>query len=234
MKLLFTLLFLPFIVFADNHGGISLGATRVIFLSNAKSVSLSVNNSSSDSVWLLRSWISQYHNKNTADIPFLITPPLYRLDSDSNIQLRINAINTDKLAQDRESVFMVNVMAIPPESDNHDTGTGGRIQFAVNSRIKLFYRPKNLNDQQKIKDAFNSLSVVKENGFIKVKNPSPYYITLGHIFINGKEYRDGKNDLMLSPLSGELNIPENEKSGKLSYQVINDLGGMSPKITVTF
>ncbi len=234
MKVLFLLLFFPFLVLADSQGGISLGATRVIFPSNAKSASLSVNNSSSHSVWLLRSWVSQYRDNDKAAVPFIITPPLYRLDGDSSIQLRVNATGTGRLAQDRESVFMVNVMAIPPESGNSNTGAGGSIRFAVNNRIKLFYRPESLNEQQQVQDAYSTLSVVKGAGFITVKNPSPYYITLGHVFINGKEFRDDKNDFMLSPLNGEINIPENDKSGRFTYQVINDFGGMSPEITVTF
>ncbi|EBV1274884.1 molecular chaperone [Salmonella enterica subsp. enterica serovar Java] len=233
MKVLFLLLFLPFLTLADNQGGVSLGATRVIFPSNAKSVSLSVNNSSNSSVWLLRSWVNQYSDNDKVAVPFIITPPLYRLDGDSSIQLRINATDTEKLVQNRESVFMVNVMAIPPEDDNSNAGTGGNIRFAVNNKIKLIYRPEKLNDQQQIKDAYSSLSVVKFSGFITVKNSSPYYITLGRAFINGKEVRGG-SDLMLKPLNGEVNIPESDKSGRFTYQVINDFGGMTPEITVAF
>lgn len=234
MKVLLFLLFLPFLALADNQGGVSLGATRVIFPSDAKSVSLSVNNSGRDLILLLRSWVGQYHTDDKAAVPFIITPPLYRLDGDSSIQLRINATQTEKLAQDRESVFMVNVMAIPSESERSSNTTGGSIHFAVNNRIKLFYRPEKINNRQKINDAYQTLSVVKGAGFVMVKNPSPYYITLGKIFINGKIFRGEGSDLMMTPLGGEVKIPTNDKSGTFSYQVINDLGGMTPEVTAHF
>ncbi|EBL9225016.1 molecular chaperone [Salmonella enterica] len=234
MKIFLILLFIPFLSLADNQGGISLGATRVIFPSNAKSVSLSVNNSDRDLILLLRSWVSQYHTDNKAVVPFIITPPLYRLDGDSSIQLRINATQSEKLTQDRESVFMVNVMAIPPESENSGNATGGSIHFAVNNRIKLFYRPSLLNNRQKINNAYRTLSVIKGAGFVSVKNPSPYYITLGRISINGKAFRSADSDLMMAPFGGEVKIPTNDKSGTFAYKVINDLGGMSPEITTSF
>lgn len=234
MKTLFLLLFLPFLVLADEQGGISLGATRVIFPSDAKSASLSVNNSSSSSVFLLRSWVGPYHENEKTTAPFIITPPLYRLDSENNIQLRINAIRTDTLAQDRESVFMVNVMAIPPEKEDNQPSAGSLVRIAVNSRVKLFYRPQRLNNPQQVNDAYHTLQVVKSSGFITVKNPSPYYITLGKVFINGKENKDRGTDLMMPPMGGEVKLPVSEKSGRFTYQVINDFGGMSPEITLNF
>ncbi|EAS4232744.1 molecular chaperone [Salmonella enterica] len=234
MKTLLLLLFLPFLVLADEQGGISLGATRVIFPSDAKSVSLPVNNSSRSSVFLLRSWVSPYHENDKTSAPFIITPPLYRLDSENTIQLRINATRNDTLPQDRESVFMVNVMAIPPEKKDNLPSEGSLIRIAVNNRIKLFYRPQSLNNQQQVNDAYSTLQVVKSSGFITVKNPSPYYITLGKVFINGKENRDKGADLMMPPMGGEVKLPVSDKTGRFTYQVINDFGGMSPEITLNF
>ncbi|EAV1937084.1 hypothetical protein EW272_27005, partial [Salmonella enterica] len=43
--------------YAANDGGVSLGATRVVFPSDKNSVVLAVNNSSSSATWLLRAWI---------------------------------------------------------------------------------------------------------------------------------------------------------------------------------
>ncbi|ENI3490166.1 fimbria/pilus periplasmic chaperone, partial [Salmonella enterica] len=102
------------VVAAD--GGFYLGQTRVVFPSDKRSVSLQVTNQDAKKDWLLRSWVSQYDDKNKSSIPFIITPPLYRLDGNNSIQLRINAVDVSKLPTDRESVFRINVMAIPPET----------------------------------------------------------------------------------------------------------------------
>ncbi|EDM0979065.1 hypothetical protein CKZ46_24255 [Salmonella enterica] len=129
---------------------------------------------------------------------------------------------------------MVNVMAIPPEKKDNLPSEGSLIRIAVNNRIKLFYRPQSLNNQQQVNDAYSTLQVVKSSGFITVKNPSPYYITLGKVFINGKENRDKGADLMMPPMGGEVKLPVSDKTGRFTYQVINDFGGMSPEITLNF
>lgn len=70
-----------------------------------------------------------------AKTPFIITPPLFRLDPGKNNILRI--VNTTPgLPQDRESVYWVNVKAIPSKSD--DSENKNVLQIAVRTRIKLF------------------------------------------------------------------------------------------------
>ncbi|EEN6506125.1 molecular chaperone, partial [Salmonella enterica subsp. enterica] len=69
-------------------GGLSLSQTRIIFPSNRESVSISVINSDVEDVWLLRGWVNEFESEKKTD-NFIITPPLYRLDPDSKIQLRI-------------------------------------------------------------------------------------------------------------------------------------------------
>ncbi|MCV5920354.1 fimbria/pilus periplasmic chaperone, partial [Escherichia coli] len=73
--------------------------------------------------------------------PFIITPPLFKLDPEKNNILRIVNI-THGLPQDRESVYWVNVKAIPSKSD--DSENKNVLQIAVRTRIKLFYRPAGL------------------------------------------------------------------------------------------
>uniref|UniRef100_UPI00203C9232 fimbrial biogenesis chaperone n=1 Tax=Enterobacter hormaechei TaxID=158836 RepID=UPI00203C9232 len=68
--------------------------------------------------------------------------PLFRMDAGKTNALRI-IYNGAPLPQDRESLFWINVKTIP-SSSREDIN---KLQIAVNTRIKLFYRPSNLMDE---------------------------------------------------------------------------------------
>lgn len=98
-------------------GGIALSSTRVIYDGNKKEASLTVNNNNKTEEFLIQSWVDDASgNKKT---PFIITPPLFKLDPDKNNILRIVNI-TPSLPQDRESVYWVNVKAIPSKSEGSE------------------------------------------------------------------------------------------------------------------
>lgn len=225
-------------VFASG-GGFYLGQTRVVFPSDKKSVSLSVSNNDSNKDWLLRSWVSQYDDNNKSPLPFIITPPLYRLDRDNSIQLRINAVDVSKLPTDRESVFRINVMAIPPQGGQQTPGgeqensARGSIQFALNSRIKLFYRPAALNQAQQVKNAWQELRVQRRGDVLTISNPTPYYLTLSHLKLNGVAVKGLSQDSMITP-RGELTLPIPKNTRTFTWQTINDHGGFTAEKTVTF
>ncbi|MBP0656444.1 fimbria/pilus periplasmic chaperone, partial [Mycobacterium tuberculosis] len=89
---------------ANNNiiGGISLGATRVIYPTDAKQVSLAIVNSNNKERFLINSWIENNLDEKSKD--FLITPPLFVAEANSENTLRIVNVATN-LPQDRESVF---------------------------------------------------------------------------------------------------------------------------------
>lgn len=250
--MIFILCILPLFSIAaeEDSGGISLAATRVIFTSDKNSAGLTVNNSSKRDVWLLRSWVTPYgkSEKKTnhtgdvmkKDVPFFITPPLYRIESEGQIQLRINGTSLSSLPTDRESVFYINVMAIPPQT-SMGTGkditsgklSGGYIQFAINNQIKLFYRPTALNDPSKLNAARQHLVFTREGNDIDIYNPTPYYITLVNINVNGSPLPDEKKlETMVTPFS-HLRLPAPD-ARMMEYQTINDFGGNTATEKVKF
>ncbi|EAB2798593.1 molecular chaperone [Salmonella enterica] len=219
-----------------GDGGFYLGQTRIVFPSDKKSISLQVTNNGKKD-WLLRSWVGQYDDKDKTKTPFIITPPLYRLDGSSSTQLRINAVNISKLPTDRESVYRINVMAIPPESksgteDNKVDTTSGSIQFALNSRIKLFYRPAALNNPAMVDTAWQKLTARQQGNMLIISNPTPYYITLAHIKINGIDTNTNGLDTMVAP-DNNLKVPVSGRVQKFGYRTINDYGGLTAERTVT-
>ena len=105
-----------------------------------KQVLLPVTNNDPASVYLIQSWIENAGDQK--DTQFVITPPLFSMQGKKENTLRIINATNHQLPGDRESLFWVNVKAIPAmEKDQKNENT---LQLAIISRIKMFYRPTNL------------------------------------------------------------------------------------------
>ena len=126
-------------------GGIAVGATRVVYNEADNGAVVRVINTSTIP-FLIQTWVESYKGygaEKTAELPkgtFITTPPLYRQDKGEN-SVRIVRARGD-FPRDRESVFWLNIKSIAAsEKPSPDTNY---VQFAFNTRIKLFYRPAGL------------------------------------------------------------------------------------------
>ncbi|WP_421558692.1 molecular chaperone [Pseudomonas canadensis] len=214
---------------AEGNGGVLLGGTRLIFDGAKDAASMTVTNSAAKDVWLMRFWVSHYDNEanDGADdkqpLPFAVTPPLYRLDPKAAVQLRVNKLS-DTLPVDRESVYYLNHLAIPPKKGerSYQKAVQSGLQFAVNTRIKLFYRPEAINDSSAVKAAPDKLVVTSTDKTMLLRNPTPYFINLSQLTVDEKPVQTGK-DTMVAPF-GELSLPATVAHGTLTYSTIDDRG----------
>ena len=202
----------------DGFGGISLGSTRVIYPADAKQISLAIINSNNKERFLINAWIENNLDKKSKD--FLITPPLFVAEAKTENTLRIVNLSPD-LAQDRESVFWVNVKAIP-SIDKSTLVDKNVLQLAVLSRIKLFVRPINL--KTKPEASITTLKFSKTADNIIVNNPSPYHVSFVNLYLDGAK----QPNVMAAPYA-ETKIA-NTSGRTLSYQTVNDYGGLTPKV----
>ncbi|EIZ9238682.1 molecular chaperone [Cronobacter sakazakii] len=208
---------------AANEGGLGLDVSRVIFNERDSSVSFTAKNTSENIVVLLKAWVEDYYNEKK-EIPFFITPPLTRLDPNNNVQYRINKLSdTASLPKDRESVFAINVMAIPPKKEN------ASVQFALNTKIKLFYRPEAIDNISAIKGVQEKLTFSNSKQGVLVSNPTPYFATIKNVKLDGVSTKEPA--YMIKPFSN-LNI--GSKSAKtVSFSIINDFGAITDARKVT-
>jgi fimbrial chaperone protein len=95
---------------AQAQAGVALGATRVIYPAGQKQVQLAVTNND-DSTYLIQSWVE--NADGAKDGRFVITPPLFAMQGKKENTLRIIDATNDQLPQDRETLFWMNVKAIP-------------------------------------------------------------------------------------------------------------------------
>ena len=147
------------------------------------------------------------------------------LSQEKNNILRIVNVNPS-LPQDRESVYWVNVKAIP--SQNEENEGKNVLQIAVRTRIKLFYRPAGLKGD--IKSSPGELRFTRNGKQIKIDNPTVFNITFSDVFINGHEIE--KSGMVPAKGSLNINLPAGVNSAsQIKYNTINDFGSSGEYLT---
>ncbi|AHG19274.1 long polar fimbrial chaperone LpfB [Chania multitudinisentens RB-25] len=201
------------------QAGIIIGGTRLIYDGAKKESSLSINNP--DKVpYLIQSWVDT-QDGDTSKAPFIITPPLFRLDAGQDNILRVVRAGGN-LPENKESLYWLNIKSIPSAEKKDNT-----LQIAVKTRIKLIYRPQGLPGN--LDEAAKALTWQRSGNAVQVTNSSPYYITFFKIKVNGSQL---KNATMVAPQSSaRFELPAGSNGGALSWEIINDYGGTSKPFT---
>src|SRR3984957_10005754 len=91
--------------------------TRVVYPAAKREVTINIHNGG-DTPSLVQAWLDagDAHAKpGESKVPFVLTPPLFRLDPSKSQSLRL-VYTHDPLPEDRESLFWLNVLDIPPRT----------------------------------------------------------------------------------------------------------------------
>lgn len=209
---------------------VRLSATRVIYDPSSMGATLTVTNPQ-DYPILVQSHVLAEDMKGKA--PFVVTPPLFRLDGQQQSRLRIVRTGGD-FAKDRESIQWLCVKGIPPKADYEwakdkdgksaaDNKTISlNVQMSINSCIKLFVRPYSVKGHPD--DVAASLVWYRQGNQLKATNDSPFYMNLSSLTVGGRVVR-GLH--YVPPFSSyNFTLPEGA-SGKIAWRIINDYGGES-------
>lgn len=217
---------LLFVSLASHADGLTLGGTRLIYDAAKKEASLSLNNAGKSTPYLVQVWVSDMQ-RQTRNIPFIATPPLFKLGLNGDSAVRVVYTSLPALPEDRESVYLLNVRAIPAVEKKADPK---RLTIATQNIIKLIYRPKGLS----VKEAglaWQKLKVTPVPGGISFDNPTPYVVTLTGMSVNGKKI-DRPGTIM--PRASKI-VPVNEQPvRRVTFSTINDFGGMTTAKDVNF
>jgi len=217
---------------AAAHASVVITGTRVVYPAQQSEVTVRLSNEA-DHPALVEAWVDTGDTKSTpenANAPFLITPPLFRMEPHKDQNLRIIYTQGARpLPADRESVFYLNVLEVPPKPTGSQAAGRSYLQFAMQSRLKLFYRPANLpGDVMKAPD---QLRFTAQGTTLDVRNPTPYYVTIGSVaFGPGGKPLDGVSG-MVAPL-GELHmvlkgLTQAPAAGTaITFATINDYGAV--------
>lgn len=205
------------------QASIVITGTRVVYPSDAKEVSVKVSNKGESPV-LIQSWLDDGDTKASPDqikLPFVLTPPINRVEPASGQTLRIRAL-PNNLPKDKESVFWLNVLEIPAKPKTQLSGKDNYLQVAFRSRIKFFYRPAGLKGS--LAEAAKDLQWTRTANGVRVKNASPYNISFVDITAGNKKV-DGK---MLKPFGDATYALPAAGGNRLTASYVNDYGAVVP------
>ena len=207
-----------------SWAGIALDRTRMIITGDARSVSANLTNTSPSIPFLAQSWVEDAHGTKITS-PLMVLPPLQRINGGQKGIARVTKTSgINALPQDRESLFYLNVREIPPKPDKPNV-----LQLAMQSRIKLFYRPTAIVPETPGAVWQNQLIFHKQGQRWTVDNPTPYFVTL--IGLSRKPEAQGGGRLtdfpgiMIPPKSSLAFKVSDASVSQFSMMYVNDFGG---------
>lgn len=203
----------------NNGGGVSLEQTRVIFSAGDKGQTVTAKNTDSRS-YLLQAQV-QNGLEDVTPAPFIVTPPLSLLKSDSRQLLRI-LLQDARLPNDRESLFYLSVAAIPAQSE--PVAGSDRLSVGVRFLVKLFYRPDGLLPS--VDSVPCRLIFTRVAQGVQVANPTPYFQTLGELTFNGRSAALEPKQAMVAPQGSRI-ITVTGGGENISWNTITDYGVLS-------
>ena len=201
---------------AAAHAGVVTGGTRLIYPGGKKESSLSITNNDG-TPYLIQSWV----DTDNGTTPFLLTPPLFRLEGEQQTRLRV--IYSGGLPENKESMFWMNIKAIPSSQAKAGANT---LQIAIKTRIKLIFRPQNLKGNAE--EVTEQITWHKQGNKLTVNNPTPFVMNFHRVTVGGKEVKDATYVL---PMSSDTYTMPAAASGPISWKLINDYGGIGVQHT---
>ncbi|EOU7800719.1 fimbrial chaperone [Escherichia coli] len=198
-----------------------LNGTRFIYDENKKNITFEVTNNASQ-MYGGQVWVDNTSEGN--GIYMVPQPPFFKVGAKQKQIIRI--MKTDSsLPTDRESLFWLNVQEVPPKPDVKES-RGSVLAIAMNSRVKLIYRPSALKNGRE--NAEKKLTIEQRGDITWVKTPTPYYMAIVGVQTNGRELKLSdkvtKELTLLAPFSSvSLGV---SARGSLKIAAINDWGGV--------
>lgn len=161
--------------------GIVVDGTRVVYPAAKREVTIQIRNPSATPS-LVQAWLdagNPYAKPGESKVPFVMTPPLFRLDPTKAQSLRLVYLH-DPLPQDRESLFWLNVLDIPPRG-SVSQDLPNQLELAFKHRMKVFFRPTGLAGSAADAPARLTWKLLSKDGKlvgIQASNPTAYHISL--------------------------------------------------------
>lgn len=201
------------------HAGIVIYGTRVIYPAEKNEITLQLMNQEQNAS-LVQAWIDDGNTSlppEKIQVPFLLTPPVVRVPGNSGQQLKIKKM-PNMLPNNKESLFYLNVLDIPP---NNPAYAGKNvIKFAMQNRIKLFYRPAGIAPVNSA--TFKKIVLVRNGKDFIIKNDNANWVTVAEVKVGSVKIND--KSVMVAPFSSEPVMVKSSNANQYKLTIINDYG----------
>lgn len=202
------------------HAAVNISSTRVVFNHGETQRTVALVNDGEYPV-VVQSWVDEgdpRQGPSQANAPFVVLPPVLKILPGEQREVRILTTGQG-LAQDRESLYWLNVYQIPPEMKQ--TQSGEKLRLALRNQIKILWRPKNTGALTE--KALNMLSFCYEGGVIYAVNDSEWNITLAEVSFEDYSI----SGIVVQPYSRRMifnSASPLARNNTINFTVINDEG----------
>lgn len=170
-------LMLSLLFSASALAEVSVQGTRVIYPAAQPEVSVALKNEGARAS-LLQAWVADGdidQKPEASQAPFILDKPLFRLDAGQSHALRIRSLPTRAPKDDREHLYWLNVVDVPPREAAAAENT---VQLAIRFRMKLLYRPDGVGVPV---DPAAKVMFRQETNALMLRNDSPHYFNVAEM-----------------------------------------------------
>jgi chaperone protein EcpD len=216
----------------NTYADIVISGTRIIYPQSSKDVIVTLDNRGSRPL-LVQAWLDDGRddvNPQELKLPFVITPPVSRIDPKNGQSLRITYMGKP-LPQDRESLFWFNVLEIPPKSKAAEEGkTLNQLQLAFRTRIKFFFRPDGLKGTALQAASGITWTEKKDGNTVQLvaHNNSAFNVAISKVTLKSGQKTFEVEHQSVLPFSEKAMTVKGLSSptaGSVIFETINDNGG---------
>ncbi|OAT17542.1 chaperone [Buttiauxella noackiae ATCC 51607] len=164
----------------SSQASVVMTGNRVVYPADAKQVSVQLTNQD-DFPNVMQAWLDsgdEQSTPQTARAPFMLTPPMFRMAAHSGQTLRLQFTGAD-LPKDKESVFWLNILQIPPVAKGSEASN--QMIVMLRSRMKVFWRPAGLQGSPNEMNKTTTASVSGRK--LSLTNNSGYYASIAHVVV---------------------------------------------------
>jgi chaperone protein EcpD len=213
--------------------GVVVDGTRVVYPAAKREVTINIRNPG-EAPSLVQAWLDAgdpHAKPGESKVPFVLTPPLFRLDPTKVQSLRL-VYTHEPLPENRESLFWLNVLDIPPRAAaNPDVPN--QLELAFKHRMKVFFRPAGLAGSAADAPARLTWKLLSKDGklvAIEASNPTAYHVSLVQVTATAGGHPVIVKADMVDPFASRsfaLPDPVAAPNGTvaLEYSFVNDYGG---------
>ncbi|MGP0011664.1 MULTISPECIES: fimbria/pilus periplasmic chaperone [Pseudomonas] len=228
------------------QASVIITGTRVVYPANQKEMSIRFENKNQKPA-LVQVWLDSGDEEVTpeqAKVPFIATPPIFRMEPDKQQVVRL-AYTGEPLPKDRESLFWLNMLEVPPKAPNSEQSN--QLQLAFKTRIKVFFRPQGLPYEavQATEKLLWKLVKTEQGLALEVHNPTPYHLNFDSVDLLAAGQRHAKpvgetaaQNMVNPQASNRFPLPSLKSApsagAQVEFQVIDDYGARhTHKVQVT-
>jgi P pilus assembly chaperone PapD len=200
LKLLIFIFVVTFIFQGTSQASVTILGSRIIYPGNAASVDVQLKNN--DKLpYVIQTWFDDGNmDSKPADqrtVPFIATPPVFRIQPLAGQILRVVFTNDKTLPQNRETVYWFNSLQIPPSNLASESGKNSML-LMLRNRIKIFYRPVGIGKPDNL---FGNVKVAVNDGSVEVHNDQPWYLSLVEVSLKTGNKKIACQVDMIAPFS---------------------------------